>query len=373
MHIFVAIDSFKGSMTSKEANEAVRQALPNDSVETFQIADGGEGTVHAFVDLLKGGVITSPITGPNGEIIEGKFGWIEKEKLAIIEVAEGAGITKVDADSLDPKKHTSFGVGEQIISALDLDAKEIIVGLGGSATVDGGIGLMQALGVVFKDQFGSPLPLLPIDLGKVETIDVSNLDRRLNEVKITVASDVTNPLCGKEGATYIFGPQKGLMQDELPFYDQMMYHYQKVVNRETGTSKHGVPGAGAAGGIGFALYSFLDATFQSGFSLLADKGNLAKRIENADVVITGEGKFDRQSMQGKVPIGISRIAKKKKVPTIVFAGSVEDDLFDLKEENIVAIIPIVDQPMLLNEAMQNGQTLLTRAVQRTFHLLNLQL
>lgn len=372
MNIFVAIDSFKGSMTSEEANQVVKNTLQNQhNIETFPIADGGEGTVDSFVNLMKGSIISAPITGPNGKTISGKFGWIKSEKLAIIEVAEGAGITKVTPDTLDPRKHTSYGVGEQILMALDLGAKEIIIGLGGSATVDGGIGLLQAIGVQFFDQMANKLGQLPIDLAKIGSLETSEIDPRLTHVKITVASDVTNPLCGPDGATYIFGKQKGLREEELASYDKAMQNYQMVVNQTTATTMQNEPGAGAAGGIGFALYSFLPTTFQSGFELLAQKGELASKIEQADIVITGEGKFDRQSMHGKVPVGISRMAKQVGVPTILFTGAVEGHILDLSEENIVAIIPIIDEPMSLAQAMESGPKLLGRAVKRTFQLLNL--
>lgn len=371
MNVFVAIDSFKGSMTSNEANKRVKEALSDHQVETFPIADGGEGTVDAFVKLLGGTTVNEKITGPAGTPIEGKFGWVPDQALAIIEVAEGAGITKVSSESLHPSKHTSFGVGEQILSALQLGAKEIIIGLGGSATVDGGFGMMQALGVEFLNEKDQLMDQLPIALNKIKNINLANIDQRLHEVKITVASDVVNPLCGMDGATYIFGPQKGLDETELETYDKAMQQFQHIVNDTTHTKKQNEPGAGAAGGIGFSLYSFLKATFKSGFDLLAEKGQLEEKMAKADIIITGEGKFDRQSTQGKVPVGISRMAKKHAVPTIVFTGYIEDHLLALPEENILAIIPIVDVPMTLTEAMANGPELLNRAVKRTFHMFSL--
>lgn len=358
-------------MTSKEANQVVQESLSDHHVETFPIADGGEGTVDAFINILDGRFITETITGPNGKKIEGVYGWVANQKLAIIEVAEGAGITKVPVDSLDPRKHTSFGVGEQILSALNLGAKEIIIGLGGSATIDGGVGLLQALGVTFYNQIGNLLDTLPIDLNQITRIDSTNLDNRLEDITLTVASDVSNPLCGPKGATYIFGLQKGLKETELETFENAMIHYQNVVNQATQTTKQQEPAAGAAGGIGFAFYSFFNTNFQSGFALLADKGHLASKICLADVVITGEGKFDRQTIQGKVPIGISRIAKSNNVPTIVFTGNIEGDILHLPEENIKAVIPIVDRAMTLTEAMENGPKLLGMAVKRTFHLINL--
>lgn len=371
MKIVTAIDSFKGSMTSAEANEVVKKALPDHHVVALPIADGGEGTVEAFTDMLNGELIEEPITGPDQQIIAGKYGWVKEKALAVIEVAEGAGITKVPSTSLHPKAHTSYGVGEQILSALERGASRLFIGLGGSATVDGGIGMLQALGVRFFDSAGGLLPVLPVELGKVAHIDASQLDKRLLQADITVASDVTAPLCGENGAVFVFGPQKGILEAELETFDQSMLHYQKIVNRVTKTNKQHEPGAGAAGGIGFALYSFFDAHFESGLELLAKEGNFAAAIKDADLVITGEGKFDRQSRFGKVPIGLSRIANACQVPVIVFAGSVEGHLLALPEENIIAVLPIVDEPMALDEAIEKGPILLFRAVKRLFHLMSL--
>lgn len=371
MKIVTAIDSFKGSMTSKEANEVIKKTLPQHQVETFTVADGGEGTVEAFIEILKGRYVEEKIIGPEGAKIDGKYGWIETERLAIIEVAEGAGITKITSSSLHPRNHTSYGVGEQIISALNLGAEEIIIGLGGSATVDGGMGLLQALGVKFYDSNNKLIPILPIELGKIHRINKEKMDARLRNIKITVASDVDNELFGKKGAVYVFGPQKGILAHDLDNYDKEMEHYAKVVNEATKTKQHYTPGAGAAGGIGFALYSFLNASFQSGFQLLAEKGNLENKIKNADLIITGEGKFDSQSLQGKVPIGISRLAKKYQTPVIIFAGIIEKGLVDLPEENIKAAIPIVEEPMSLDEAMKKSQILLESAVTRAFKLIDL--
>ena len=265
MKILAAIDSFKGSFTSKEANTIVQQALPQHIVETFSVADGGEGTVKAFLEILDGTLITEIITGPKGTDIKASYGWVAEDKTAIIEVAEGAGITKIDTKD-GPINHTSYGVGEQMLSALNLGATELIIGLGGSATVDGGVGLLQALGVEFFDAEKNVLPILHIELGKIHKISTAKLDARLENVNITVACDVENPLLGPNGAVYIFGPQKGIHQQELFKYDQDMAHYQQIVNETTQTNCENFPGAGAAGGIGFALYAFLNTSFSSGFN-----------------------------------------------------------------------------------------------------------
>ncbi|SDC29726.1 glycerate kinase [Pelagirhabdus alkalitolerans] len=371
MRILSAIDSFKGSMTSKQANNVVKEALePEHQVTTFPIADGGEGTVEAFLDVLPGKLIEEPVTGPTGETERCYYGWFEKEALSIIEVAEAAGITKVDRDKRHPRYTTSYGVGEQIMSALERGMKKCIIGLGGSATVDGGIGLLQALGVRFLNKHQEELPTLPIDLAAVDSVDTTHLDPRLYDVEFIVGSDVENPLLGENGATYVFGPQKGLRDHELICHEKSMQHFAERISKVTRTDYKHTEGSGAAGGIGFCLYAFFNATPKSGFQLLAEKGGLSQLIENADLVITGEGKFDTQSIQGKVPVGISRLAGKLDVPTIVFAAIIDDGLIDLKEESISAVLPIVDAPMSVDEAIKNGPALLRKAVKRSFNLIS---
>lgn len=371
MKILAAIDSFKGSMTSEQANQCVQDALPEDTVTSFPIADGGEGTVDAFVSVMNGEIITQTITGVNGKPYKGKWGWIEEEKTAVIEVAEGAGLIQADKESLHPSNHTSFGVGEQVKQALDYGAETIILGLGGSATVDGGSGLMQALGVKYRDADGAELPMLPVQLNQIDSIDISGLDTRVNSVNWLIASDVTNPLLGAKGAVYVFGEQKGLKSAELSDYDSDMKKYADRVSQVTGNDERETEGAGAAGGIGYAALSFFPCEFQSGLTLLAEKGELETLIKQADLVITGEGKFDDQSLSGKVPVGISRLAKQHDVPVILFAGKIDSDRAAIEEENIQALIPVVNAPMTLEEAMTNGPELLKKAVGRAMQLIKL--
>ncbi|MGF3112146.1 glycerate kinase family protein [Facklamia sp. P9177] len=369
MKILAAIDSFKGSMTSEQANLCVKDALPNHSVTCFPIADGGEGTVDAFVSVLKGEYITQTIKGVDGKAFNGKWGWIEQEKLAIIEVAQGAGIIHADPKNLDPTRHTSYGVGQQLIQALDFGAERIILGLGGSATVDGGMGLLQALGLKFFDSHQQELPILPVELNRVASMDPSGIDRRMKQVDLILASDVNNPLIGPKGASYVFGPQKGLATKDLPTYDASMKNYADLLLEATKKDYRHLEGAGAAGGIGFALSTFFGAKFRNGLFLLAEKGNLDALIKEADLIITGEGRFDDQSLSGKVPIGISRLAKKYQVPVLLFAGQIDSQQVALPEENLFALIPIVDRPMELDRAMELSQQLLTKAVERTINLI----
>ncbi|MER2063032.1 MAG: glycerate kinase [Alkalibacterium sp.] len=371
MKILAAVDSFKGSMTSERANQSVKEALPEHQVLNFPIADGGEGTVDAFVSALGGEVVTQRITGVNGQDYSGRWGWVEKEKTAVIEVAEGAGLIQADKKRLHPRNHTSYGVGEQIMQAFEYGAETIILGLGGSATVDGGIGLLQSLGAVFRDADDRELSKIPVKLSKVQSIDARGLDKRISDINWLIASDVTNPLLGEKGAVYVFGEQKGLSEEELSGYDEDMARYAELVVEVTGKDERDAKGAGAAGGIGFAVLSFFPCEFMSGLSLLAEKGDLESLIQKVDLVITGEGKFDDQSLSGKVPVGISRLAKKHEVPVLLFAGKVDSDRTEIEEENLKALIPIVDAPMSLNEAMERGPELLGKAVKRSLSLIDL--
>lgn len=371
MRIISAIDSFKGSITSEEANKIIQEALPQHDVQPFPIADGGEGTVSVYMQLVGGERVVEQMTSINNTPMNGTWGWEEATKTAVIEAAEGAGILYAKKDTFHPKNHTSYGVGEQIRQALGKGAETIIIGLGGTGTTDGGVGMLQALGCRFYDMAGAELPILPIQLNKIANIDMSQLDSRLEQTKIIIASDVTNPLCGMAGCVYVFGPQKGLQVTELLKWDQDMKRYENIVNKVVGKEMGLTPGAGAAGGLGFALLSFFNSHLESGFELLAKRGNLSELIASSDLVITGEGKFDSQSLHGKVTTGISKLAQVYHVPTLLFVGKVEGDQTAYPDENIHAILPIVDQPMSLEKAIEHGPTLLRRAVERAFLLIDM--
>lgn len=372
MRIISAIDSFKGSITSAEANKIVQDALSQHDVYTFPIADGGEGTVATYTQLVGGEMVIQPMRSINNTRMDGAWGWEKKTKTAIIEAAEGAGILYASQETFHPINHTSYGVGEQMRQALDKGAETIIIGLGGTGTIDGGMGMLQALGCHFYDSDGTELSILPILLDKVAHIDSSKLDKRLKKTRIVIASDVTNPLCGLNGCVYVFGQQKGLKSTELQKWDQDMKQYESIVNQVVGKEMGLIPGAGAAGGLGFALLSFFDSHLESGFDLLAKRGKLSELIASADLVITGEGKFDSQSLQGKVTTSISRLAQQYQVPTILFVGKEDGNYTACPEENIYAILSIVDQPMSLGDAITYGPSLLRRAVERAFLLIDMK-
>jgi glycerate 2-kinase len=370
MKVVIAPDSFKGSVSSTKAASLIEQSikLMNEGIETVMIpmADGGEGTVDAFLAIFGGERIEETVEDPLGREISAFYGWIDRDQTAIIETAAASGLPLLKEEELNPYQASTYGTGQLIKSALNKGAKKIIVGLGGSATVDAGTGCLQALGVRFLDKQGAELRACGENLRNIYSIDDSKLDARLRNTEIIVASDVMNPLLGPNGAVYVFGPQKGVKEHELPIFEEYMSHYATVVIQTVQKDETNSPGSGAAGGFGFSLQSFLSIQMMSGFELIAKLSLLEEHIKEADLVITGEGKFDSQSLYGKVPIGIARIAKKYYTPVVVFAGNIEDNLDSLESQGISLIYPIVDGIMTLQEAMENGCELIKRTTRRFF-------
>lgn len=362
MRIVVAMDSFKGSLTSVEANRAVCRALVGHDVIEVPISDGGEGFLDAWLlTHPHAETITHEVSSLDGTVRQVRYGWSERTREAVIEVAEASGLTLVG--TLDPWRYSSYGTGLQIRHALERGATRITVGLGGSATVDGGTGLLEAIGVRFLDRDGRMLEPFPHQLERVARIDWSGLIREARDTEWRIASDVTNPLLGQTGAAAVFGPQKGLALADVARYDQMLATYARCFERDLTK----LPGAGAAGGIGFALYQ-LGATYVSGIEEAVRWGNLEETLQAADWLITGEGRFDDQSLHGKAPYGLARIAHAHGVPTLVFAGQTE--LIAVPDVGIEAVFPIVSRVMVLEEAMQQAAPLLTGAVSRAFRLLD---
>ncbi|MBM7649264.1 glycerate kinase [Bacillus ectoiniformans] len=368
MRVIAAFDSFKGSMSSQRANEAAERALREagiNKIECIPIADGGEGLTDALLASVGGEKITVRAQDPLGRRIDAFYGWVEEEKLAIIEMAAASGLPHLRADELNPYEASTFGTGQLVQAALDRGARKIIIGLGGSATVDGGTGCLEALGIRFLDEQNKELRGTGGSLHKIKAIDRTVLDPRLAETEVVIASDVTNPLTGREGAVHIFGPQKGIKPDELHTFDEAMQQYQRVAEAAMGMSTGNEPGTGAAGGLGFALRTFLNGTFISGAELIIQLANIEEKVQQADLILTGEGKFDTQSLFGKAPIGICQLAKKHCVPAIVFAGKVEFEEMSIPSHGVSLLVPMVDSVISLDEAMENGAELLSRAVKRT--------
>ncbi|ATF26861.1 glycerate kinase [Brochothrix thermosphacta] len=367
MNIIIAMDSMKSALTSEAANRIIADIVTTRGHHalSFTMADGGEGTAEAFMSGQSDGEWCHVVTvSPAFKKIEAKYGWVPTEKTAYIDVSAASGIQYASADT-HPLNRTSAGTGHLMRDALDKGAQKIVLGLGGSATIDGGIGLVTVLGGQFFNRRGERLQGCGADLGEVAYIDLSLLDKRLANTTIIGASDVTNPLIGENGAVRVFGAQKGLLPDEEIAYDEAMQHYLEVATGAL-TSE---AGDGAAGGIGFALRFFLKGQLQSGATMLVEANQLQEALETADLLITGEGRMDSQSLMGKLPITLARQAKAAKVPVIAFVGGFEGDVAAVASEGIRAVVPIVQGPVTIPEAISAAATNLAAAVERTFILL----
>lgn len=369
MKILIAIDTMKGSLSSVEANQIVGKVFKaNHEVVEVAIADGGEGTVEALVRNNSGELIEACVHSLSNQKIIATFGWFEEEKLAVIETATASGIQFLDGTAVThPRNTNSYGTGELILAAVNKGAKKIIVGLGGTGTVDGGVGLLSALGVEFYNEAGAKLQVSGGILNQITRVSTEKFLKKLKGIEFWLASDVDNQLTGASGAVQMFGKQKGIKEDELIAYDQALKQYQKIVLGQ----EQSQAGDGAAGGIGFALRTFMNGKVYSGLQLIAQLAHLEEQIKTADLVITGEGKMDNQSLHGKVPVGIGRMAKKYQVPVIAFVGSFRGEDYLFEKEGISVIVPIVDQITTLEKALENAQSYLHRAAKRSLKLLEL--
>ncbi len=330
MKIVIAPDSFKESLTAREACDAiargVRRVLPDAQIDAIPMADGGEGTVDALIAATGGRLAQTTVHGPLGEPIVASWGVLgdESRRVAVIEMAAASGLALVPTERRNPLSTTTFGTGELIAAALDAGLSRIIIGIGGSATVDGGAGAAQAIGVRFLDRSGQTLPpgLSGGGLADVAHIDISPRDPRLASIKIEVACDVTNPLCGPSGAAAVFGPQKGATPEQVAILDRNLSHLAEIIRRDLGKDVKDMPGAGAAGGLGAGLVAFFDATIRRGVDLVMDAVRFSERIVGADLIITGEGRIDAQSMMGKVIAGVGNAGKAAGIPVIAMVGSI---------------------------------------------------
>ena len=354
MKIVIAIDSLKGSLSSMEAGHAIEQGirnvLPETKVLVKPLADGGEGTTEALVEGLGGDMVQVQVHGPLETPVNAAYGVIRKSNTAIMEMAAAAGIILVGTDKR-PLDATTYGVGEMIRDAITRGCREFIIGIGGSATNDGGIGMLTALGYEFLDAEGKPAGIGAGALYKVAKICDDKVMPELKDCHFRIACDVTNPLCGENGSTYIYGPQKGVtveLRDEL---DHAMGAYAQVVKAYNGTDYAKTPGAGAAGGLGFAFLSFLSGELLPGIELVLNAVEMDKAMEGADLVFTGEGRLDYQTAMGKAPVGIAKMAKKHGAKVIALAGAVIEGAQECNEQGIDAYFPILRQVVTLDEAM----------------------
>lgn len=375
MKVVVAIDSFKGSLSSAEAGNAVKagvlSAIPDARVIVKPLADGGEGTTDALIEGLGGTRIDLEVTGPMGTPVSAYYGYIPDQKTAVIEMASAAGITLVPDAEKNPLAATTCGVGEMILDAIRRGCRKFIIGIGGSATNDGGLGMLKALGFTFLDENGNDVGEGAQALSKIETISTENADPLLADCQFRVVCDVTNPLCGPNGATYIYGPQKGVTKDLLLPIDQSMAHYAKITAQATGTQYLETSGAGAAGGLGFAFLSYLKAALIPGIDLILEAIHLEEELSDADVVVTGEGRLDHQTAMGKAPVGVARLARKYHATVLAFAGSVTKDASTCNDAGIDAFFPVIRGVTTLEEAMdpKNAQENLRATTEQVFRLI----
>ena len=353
--IVVAIDSFKGSLSTFEAGNAVKEAaieLYKDvDVVISPIADGGEGTVEAIISAVNGKFIRMVVNNPLGKKIEATYGLIPDTKTAIIEMSAAAGITLIKDSERNPMNTTTFGVGEMILDAISKGCRKFVIGIGGSATNDGGVGMLQALGFEFLDINGKQVLLGAKGLKDIAVIRTENAVKELKECYFCVACDVKNILCGENGCSAIYGPQKGATPEMIKDMDLWLEKYAQLTKKVIPTSDANIPGTGAAGGLGFAFMSYLDATLESGIELVMKETELESYIKDAYIVVTGEGRLDVQSYMGKAPVGVAKLAKKYNKTVIAFSGCVTEDAIACNEHGIDAFFPIVRKPCTLDEAM----------------------
>lgn len=376
MNVLIAIDSFKGSLTSMQAGQAaaagIKRVYPDAKIMVRPIADGGEGTVHTLVDGMGGEMQIIKVTGPLGQAVDAEYGIIQSSKTAIIEMSAAAGITLVSATERNPLHTTTYGVGEIILDAIQKGCRNFIVGIGGSATNDGGIGMLKALGFGFLDEKGNQVPLGAKGLGKICSITDEYVLPELKECTFHIACDVTNPLCGPSGCSAVFGPQKGADHKMIVQMDEWLLKYAELVKLIRPKADRDAPGAGAAGGIGFAFMSFLNGSLRNGIDLILQETRFEQYVQQADIVVTGEGRLDAQTIMGKVPSGIAAIAKKYGKPVIGFAGCVTEDASVCNSCGIDAFFPVLRNVCTLEEAMDTDNAFANMAAtaEQVFRIIN---
>jgi len=374
MKIVIAIDSFKGSLSSLEAGEAVREGVlkADESAQVVirPLADGGEGTVDALAVGLGGEMIEAEVTGPLGESVKAKY-CIVKGSTAVIEMAQAAGLPLVPAGLRDPMNTTTYGVGELILDAIRRGCRSFIVGIGGSATNDGGTGMLSALGFEFLDKNGERIAFGAKGLETLASVSAENVIPELGECSFRVACDVNNPLCGERGCSAVYGPQKGATPESVKIMDEWLGKYAETAKAVFPNADPDYPGAGAAGGLGFAFKTFMNASLESGIGIILDETELEKHIADADVVVTGEGRIDFQTAMGKAPIGVAKLAKKHGKRVVAFAGCVTADAEECNDHGIDAFFPIIRGITTLDEALDrdNAYSNLRAAAYQVFRLI----
>ena len=376
MKIAVAPDSFKENLSAVEVARAIAEGLkkvaPDVQVLEIPMADGGEGTVETLVADTGGQIISCDVTGPLGEKIrKARFGILGDGNTAVIEMAASSGLALVPKNARNPLKTTTYGTGELIKAALDRGVEHIIIGIGGSATVDGGVGMAQALGAKFLDKKGKKIGFGGGQLARLEKIDLTSLDPRIGKTEVIVASDVTNPLVGKNGAARVFGPQKGATPEMVKTLEKNLHHLSKVIERDVGLKVDDRFGGGAAGGLGAGLVAFLGAKLRRGVNVVLQAVRFKERIKDCHLVITGEGRIDNQSVFGKTTVGVAKAAKELGLPVIAIVGSVGEGAEEVTSHGIDAYFSILSRPMNLDEALDSSRELIVECAAQIGRLLNL--
>ena len=366
MKIVVAPDSFKGSLTAIEVSDAIEQGIrevfPEAEIVKIPMADGGDGTVQCLVNATGGEILREKVTGPLGGEVLASYGILGDKKTAVIEMAEASGLTLVPENQRNPLITTTYGTGQLIKAALDQGCRKMIIGIGGSATNDGGTGMLQALGVKLLNQEGKEVSFGGGELKKIFRIDTKYLDNRLSKTKVLIASDVSNPLCGPQGASRIYGPQKGATPEIIEELDKSLSYFAELIKRDLNKDVKDIPGAGAAGGLGASLIAFLNAELRPGIEIMIEIVKLEQAIKDADLVITGEGKIDSQTIYGKAPIGVAKIAKKYKVPVMAIAVILGEGADIVYQHGIDFLMKISEPPMSINDSKDNKISIIRKSI-----------
>ncbi|MFT5873516.1 MAG: glycerate kinase [Clostridium sp.] len=375
MKIVIAPDSYKGSLTAQVVADCMERGIkkiyPKAYIVKIPMADGGEGTVQSLVDGTEGKIIKVEVKGPLLKEVKAFYGILGDGKTAVIEMAAASGLPLITKEEGNPMKTTTYGTGQLIKNALDRGCRNIIIGIGGSSTNDGGTGMLSALGVKFLDRKGEDIGCGGESLAKLYTVDVKGMDPRIKESIIIAACDVDNPLCGLNGAAHIFGPQKGADDEMIKILDKNLSNYADVIKRDLNIEIKNIPGSGAAGGVGGGLLAFFNAELKRGIDIVIETTNLEERTKDADLVITGEGMIDYQTAFGKTPFGVAKIAKKYNIPVIAIAGGIGKGVETLYDKGFNSIFSIVDKPMQLEEAIADASNLLEKATERIMRILKI--
>ena len=372
MKIVIAPDGFKGNLSALQVAQAIDKGIKRvvpDALTTLKpMADGGEGTVQAMVDATGGKVMTTEVTDPLGGRVSAHWGLLSDKVTGVIEMASASGLPLVPPEKRNPLLTTTYGTGELVLAALESGCRKLIIGIGGSATNDGGAGMAQALGARLMDSTGAELPSGGAALANLKSIDITNLDSRLADCEVLIASDVSNPLCGAQGASAVYGPQKGATPEMVTQLDAALAHYADVIQRDLGIKVKDVSGAGAAGGLGAGLIVFLKAELIPGIDIVIQATNLVEHLRDADLVFTGEGRLDSQTARGKVPTGVAKRAKEFGLPVIAIAGEILDDYHIVYEHGIDAVLSIAPGPISLSQSMAKAEGLTIDTAERAIRL-----